>query len=248
MKSETISMKSKLLFPLILLSTLSMSSCSTNLTGTYVFQMGKDKGVHLKAQMVLGKNDVKDSENTLLGKNFNFTMDIQTKSQEGEGDNSYQELLTIMYTIFGDGQSVDGYYNIDTKKDSNGDKIIHFGFDVDQDLIDAIATTFNTDLSAVVITSKMTELVLFSTINSKSVNLIAPVSAKDLLLQLYWYGYDFYYEEEIPYAGKVEEHEKGTHPTKEDIEAINNSEIYKTRHPDEIFRDYHVINVGLLKY
>ena len=71
-------MKSKFLAVSVVASML-FTGCSKNgIYGTYSFQMGKDNGFHLKAQMVLSNEDYVRESGEVDGKKFSFTIDIGT--------------------------------------------------------------------------------------------------------------------------------------------------------------------------
>ena len=240
-------MKNKLFIPLIFLSTLTMTSCGGDYSGSYTFQMGKDKGTHVIASMELSKKDF-SYDNKLLGKEFKFTADIQ----DSDGSTTYNDMIKIAYDLLGDGTSVNGYYYVDTKKDINNEQIIHLGFIIDENDLKELSEITQFDASDLNITAEMAEYIFYSTMSNTSLNIHIPVSMDDLLLQFYWYGYDFYIEELTLKIDMVEAHEKGTHPTEKDIEEINNSAQYQAKHPENSlnsrkFRDYHCISLSLLK-
>ena len=102
----------------------------------------------------------------------------------------------------------------------------------------------------------ITDGIFAASISSTTVNFYLPVSFDDLRFQLYWYGWDLSAEnigkaiasdEEIedPIASVDGQHPLNVHPTKEQIDAIN--EHYPDSHDGELFRDYHVLKLGLIK-
>ena len=109
-----------------------------------------------------------------------------------------------------------------------------------------------------VIDDKIVELIIYATISKKEVNIAIPVSIVDLLLQLYWYGYDIDFEnfefKDSPHGL----HSKGSHPTADDIKKINDDGFLE-KHiiPYSIttltgissfsFRDYNVVHIGLAR-
>ena len=83
-----------------------------------------------------------------------------------------------------------------------------------------------------VIPSDFIDDVLIATYKGETIDVTVPVSLNDLMFQLYWYGFDIFDPtEEYP----LEKHEKGTHPTEEDIKKINetfNSDERLLKHYD----------------
>ncbi len=209
------------LFPLL-------ASCSGEpYIGDYVFQMGKSKGVHFGVSLKLTNEDVVLEEEN-KGKKFELNVDMEM----GETDNDFAELLSELNPLT-------GFYNVNPDEKIYDETRLHLGITV---------------LGDFEIPEEVTDLVFVANITPSLVNFYLPVSIKDLALQLYWYGYDFKGKLEQFISGgdigdidedsEVEEHPVGSHPTKEDIDKIN--ETYITTH-GEPFRDYHVLQLGLTK-
>ena len=271
-------MRIKRVLPLLATTLLTLSACGKDpYLGDYTFQMGRDKGVHVRATLELLSDEVReqDDDAELLGKKFKFKADINMgkkdsetepqsllnestsesesqTSESGSGEegedlpNSPEDFLKLVYEILGDGDSINGYYYIgDPIK--GGSKELHLGFIVTDSIKEEAADAANIDLSGIGINPDTTEKLLYSTINEKQINISVPVSFEDLMYQLYWYGTDIYIDSESLHIDDVTEHKAGTHPTDEEIAAINADPKYKEHHGDSPFRDFHVLTLGLLK-
>ena len=193
------------------------------------------------------------SKEELLGKKFKFYVDLQTEEEQDdssesssdEGKSSYEELIDLIYDLFGDGSSVDGYYRTGDKL-QNSDIVMHFGFELNEDVKEAIAKTLEVETFDFDIKPEVTEKFMYSVLSGDTLNLTIPVSSVDFVLQLYWYGYDIYFDSTLHFEELEETHDVGSHPTSEDVTRINNSETYKKHHTSS-FRDYHALTIGLIK-
>ena len=217
------------LFPLLL-------GCSNNgYAGEYVFQMGKSKDTHMGVNLTLSK-DYYDVEDISKGQKFILDIDMmssndesQTSEEEGEEEDfSFADLLAEMNPL-------EGYYVVDKQEKIYDEKRLHIGINL---------------LGEFEIPETITDLIFVANINSKEVNFFLPVSLEDLMLQIYWYGYELDIvkiisgESDDPLATPDGNHPVGSHPTKDDIERIN--KYYKDDH-GKPFRDYHVLKLGLTK-
>ena len=198
--------------------------------GSYTFQMGKNSDTHMMINMVLKDIGVKNDAGELLGKGFTIT------GEATFSDASSEESQSPIFDLLKDGLTLNGYYNIgDPLKD--GSNILSIGFALD-DIESETGIAFP-------ISSETVEKFVYSEISKKSINIHAPVSIDDLMLQLYWYGLDFYYDGDEQKTRDVESHPAGTHPTEADIAAIN--ETYPADHKDAKYRDFHTLTLPLLK-
>lgn len=83
-----------------------------------------------------------------------------------------------------------------------------------------------------VIPSEFVDELMISTFSNDTINITIPVSLTDLMLQLYWYGFDLL---DIEGTKELVKHEHGSHPTAEDVKEINktfNSETSLISHFD----------------
>ena len=202
-----------------------LAACSgQSYVGDYVFQMGKNKGVHFGVSLKL-TDEVFEVAAPEKGNIFILNVDMEM----GDQDNDFAELLSELNPLTGS-------YKVDGEEKVYGETRLHLGISV---------------LGEYEIPEEVTDLIFVANINSNLVNFYLPVSLKDLSLQLYWYGYDFAHLISEIITGEVDEdpveiekHPVGTHPTQEDIDKIN--ETYKTTHGED-FRDYHVLELGLTR-
>ena len=261
-------------FALFALAALSLGSCgNTSLAGTYAFQMGRDKGVHGRAEMRLTDKPVYSTQDPtqLLGNEFRFVIDVQTSeskassskaiseitsesvasssaasSSGSSADFSFDKIIEIAYKFLGDGESMVGYYRVGEAIDSGN--LLPMGFMVPDEVVAMIADIVEVPAEGLQISPDMTEELVYSTITGKTVNLSVPVSIPDLLLQLYWYGTDIHFEEgSLRIDTLPNPHKPGTHPTADEVKAINQDPLYKTRHPGQTFRDYFTVTLSLVK-
>jgi len=249
--------------------------------------MGRDKGVHARAELHLGSDKVynQKKESEYLGESFRLRMDVQTsdkpKSSSSESSSEpvlssttsadslvssatssgaesvswssvpgsdVEAILQIAYSLFGDGTAILGYYHVGEARPEGGN-ILHFGLLVSDDVAEIIAALLELESDEFSITPQMTELVVYSTIEGKAVNLSIPVSMNDLTLQLYWYGYDFHTEDSYFHFDYMPDkvHPVGTHPTPDDVALISADANYKAHHPNLTFRDYFTVTLSLAK-
>lgn len=205
-------------------------SCAGNSHyGEYSFQMGKSKDTHIAVSLQLTKEKY-DVNNPEKGEKFSLSFDMLTS----EVEDGFASLLKEFTPLT-------GFYSIDKSVKINEDSLLKIGISV---------------LGEYEIPQDITDGIFAASISSTTVNFYLPVSFDDLRFQLYWYGWDLSAEnigkaiasdEEIedPIASVDGQHPLNVHPTKEEINAIN--EHYPDSHDGELFRDYHVLKLGLIK-
>ena len=211
-----------------------MISCSKDpYAGTYVFQMGKNKDTHLAVSLELTKEQYELS-NPDKGKKFELEFDMLTS----EVDDTFSSLIQQLTPLH-------GYYRVDKNQKVYDETRLCIGLNI---------------LEEYELPEEAAEMFFVASITSNFVNFYLPVSIKDLKYQLYWYGYDFSLDNFLedmfseseegsegpePSESPDGQHDLGTHPTKEQIDKIN--EHYKDTHNGEEFRDFHVLKLGLTK-
>ena len=253
-------MKHKKILPLALMSIFTITSCGgKSYQGEYMFQMGRDNGVHMNATIALTDENIL-IESEAPAKKFKFTADIVASEEEEEGTDYFKDLIGILYNLLGDGKSVNGYYRVGDVFDKERKHLV-LGF-----MAGHIGELFPGLIPE--IKPEVTESVMFATIDTKAVYITVPVSATDLMLQLFWYGYDVWADDDGIYFDKLPQerwHEHGTHPNTEDIAYLNADPTYVAHHKTvtteqykdvefagEFFsphdyRDFHTLTVSLLK-
>lgn len=193
--------------------------------GEYVFQMGKSKDTHIGVSLKLSDEQF-DLEDKEKGDKFELNIDLTTSSSV---ESDFVNLLKALNPIT-------GFYTVmDTEKVYDGTRL-NLGISL---------------LGEVDVPVSLTQLLFVANIDPNMVNFYLPVSMTDLIYQLYWYGYDIdmakYIEDQSvnPLDTPEGKHPVGTHPTQADIDQINTH--YATDHNDKVFRDYHVLKLGLTK-
>ena len=255
----------KRLFVLSLTPMLLASCVGHGVAGTYSFQLGKEEGSHMAAFLRLSNEDFvyKDEqtqEETIKGKKYELelsmdfgvedlfgpTTELEGIPQEDEGTPSEGEETPSEGgetpsededTPEEESFKLNGYYNLG-ESFRDGSTELKLGI------------TLTGELELLTIEDEIVESIVYSTINGDSVSIAIPVSVVDLALQLYWYGYDFDFETfEFVDAPK---HQKGTHPTVDEIKAINDAGFGKHHKVPFVdtpltFRDYNTVHIGLTK-
>ena len=232
-----------------------ITSCGKNpVVGTYAFQMGKEKGTHFGLYLDLSNDDFTGNEKIVGYKKMNFSFNVSFP----EGDS--EEMVQVISTFLGflkeensDDYTVDGYYQITDEKNKSGEKRMKVGFSFDY-LLDTVLELYKSikgsDLSEEqqeIIDSfndvSLIESVIYTTYATNEVNMYIPVSMEDLYYQLYWYGYDIKINAETYDVNvvKVTQHDAGTIPTKEEVDAIN--ETFIADHEGMKFLTYRAFNV-----
>ena len=255
---------------LLLLAPLALASCGANRNlGEYSFQMGKPSGAHITTSITLRSNEVVRSDKP-FGKSMTFYLQANLGNKSEESDQSAESLLSeesiqsevsvdpssepalssvdssasvasssskepknledTIYELLAEGLTLDGYYTIVNVPDKEFDQL-RIGFFLD-DLSEITGETIELEPEVI-------EMIVYSEITPKNITLKIPVSIPDVMYQLYWYGFDLYNFTE------VEAHDRNTHPTKEDIDKIN--ETYPSTHGGSVYRDYYTLSLGLSK-
>lgn len=206
-------------------------SCSGNsYYGEYSFQMGKTKDTHIAVSLELTKERYINTEGVDSGEKFSLSFDMKTSDVEDGFASILKEITPIT-----------GYYSIDNKVKIDGASRLNIGINI---------------LGEYDIPKDITDAIFIANISSSAVTFYLPVSMEDLRYQLYWYGWDLSGENiaaaiqddtdiEDPIASPDGPHSLDVHPTKEEIDAIN--EHYKDSHDGELFRDFHVLKLGLTR-
>lgn len=279
-----------LILTIATLFVLLLSGCNKNgFVGVYSFRMGKLDSKHFSVIVELTDENYVVNEQT-LGKKFYLTFDVfsmidlgeessstQTGESEVEGEVEGDQTLeedSFNFDFLKDGLTISGYYNEGEKGEQGTRLLLSLSFfklveELDEKYGDIIMEYLGESLKDFVgdfsIPSEIIELVIFAHVTDNQLTMVVPISMDDLLNQLYWYGYDI--NRESFEMVEVEPHEVGTHPTKEDIDKIN--ETYPQDHKTEIldefgeplldedgniiyidgdlYRDFYTINLALLK-
>jgi len=265
----------------MLLSLMACNGSKDSYAGKYSFQLGSDTGTHAGIHLTLTDEDMPNMENP--AKKFSLEFDVSGAAGAGifgslGSIGQILEAINAATDVSIDGIEkaydaaeqaaesavaeategpivIDGYYRILKEEKqtrlSMGVTLEKFEIDISEDLV---------------------EMVMFATIDSEQVNVTIPVSVKDFLFQLYWYGYRVAgldslldpvdlskeYDDWDP-----ERHQIGLHPTEKEITTIKNHQ--NRRHDEhqagtgptpayeigeELYRDYHdyhTLTMGLTK-
>ena len=162
-------------------------------------------------------------------------------------DSGIQYVLNLIYDLLGDGEAVVGYYRVGDPLSGGGNQL-HLGIDVDESFREMLAGLLEIDKQTLELTPEMTEKIIYSTIAGKAINISIPVSLDDLMFQLYWYGYDFHTEDgSFHFDTLPATHTPGSHPTAEEVSAINEDPTFKAHHPNLKYRDYYTVTLGLIR-
>lgn len=256
-------------FPKILIAApllFSLIGCGSNqgYAGKYSFQLGTNEGTHAAISITLEDNPYENADEDIKQynpKTFKLHIDINgvviggdssntSENSSSEAISSEEELL--IENPFTDFSWMTGYYYTDGKQEKTGE-LLHLGIDI---------------LDQYTISPRLTEKIIYATVNSSEINVVIPVSFNDLFYQLYWYGYRIaslidviepvnVLEENPDFAPFFVGNDIGTHPTPEAIQAIKDyqNKRYETKpegydDSEEIFNnyhDFHTLNMGLKK-
>ena len=249
---------------IFLVSLLSLlTSCGNkSIAGTYGFQMGKEKGTHFGFSLTLT-----EEASTIEGvpsdaKKCEFSFSLGAK--EGEDADSLIAIVSMIASALeSEGKSLTfpAYYDKGEKVSRDGEQELKLGFDLTK-----IKNIYNAAIADVEdapafpeITPDKVEKIVYTTYLDNKVTLYIPVGGEDLFYQLYWYGIDINTDTEgkivfndSPYGV----HDEGTHPTAEDVKAINETHNYAAVHETFFknlelsggaYRDYYTLAMGLLK-
>ena len=245
---------------LLFIASLSLlSSCKQkSIAGTYGFQMGKENGTHFGFYITLTDEYTtleSQPEVTDKYKKCEFSFSMETGDSE-----SGSSIITLIGTMLKqEGQDVikvPAYYYQSGKKINDIEEELKVGIDFAflKDIYDDVDTT---DLSFPTLQPDTIEKLIYTTYGDNKVTMYIPVGEIDAIYQLYWYGVDVTYT-----SGdgiKIGEspdgvHDVGTHPTQEEVAAIN--EHFGTNHADlssiiglslSTYRDYHTLAMGMVK-
>ena len=267
----------------------SIASCSGNesIAGTYSFQLGSTEGTHggitlnLTDEVVQGM-EIEDatpkrfemifnigfaSDNTMVAMLTHMDVVLEyLRTHEIVPENIDQILAEIEKAIE---ESTDkdtpltlgGYYYLQDVENAKGkdETRVMMGLDI------KIST------EGFVIPPEVLNNVLYATYSNDTVSVIIPVSARDLLYQIYWYGYRISFSPVAPYLNVTDLHEEspdntlfdhhmvGSHPTEDEVERIvihQNLRSEADPKPadyfmfEEIYRyyyNYHTLTMGLAK-
>ena len=256
---------------------ISLAACNggeTSYAGTYSFQLGSDSGTHAGIHLTLTDEVVPDME--IEAKKFSIQFDVSGGA--GAGILGSLGHIDDILKAINSGEKIDiddleeTYTDvkdtaIDIIKDETEDKPItidgyYYTKEVEKET--RLMMGISLDAYDIDISDEIVEKVMFATITTEQVNVVIPVSIKDFLYQLYWYGYrvagiDSLLEpvslpNENPF---MHYNEVGTHPTAEDVEEIQ--KYQKKRQEDKpdgyelgefIYNDYfnyHTLSMGLAK-
>ena len=194
-----------------------------NYIGEYAFQMGKTKDTHLGVSLELSK-EYYDKSITTKGQKFTLSLDVSSAGEDSD-----------FIKILDEFNPLTGYYRVNKQEKVYEQTRLNLGISI---------------LGEYDIPEEITELIFVASITSSVVNFYLPVSINDLLFQLYWYGYDFSFENILDDDDTndngiiVTAHPVGSHPSQEEIDEINKTYLDNHSSP---FRDYHVLKLGLSK-
>ena len=256
-----------LMFPLLL------CSCSANnYTGIYSFQLGKVDGTHMYAKLNLtdvdfidekAKEDDPVKKYYILEISMNMGLDssiidIIANVLPKPSDPTDQSGTDIIADEDDTVIAVGGYYYIaDPVKDGGHEMRLNIELDFNSmiqvdESDEEEEKEENSDDYIIDIPDHLIESVVYATVYESEVKLAIPVSLEDLFYQLYWYGYDFNSETYEIVLEPVDGHPFGSHPTADEIQAINDAGFPDTHvNPftgeKMVFRDYNTVHLGLTK-
>ena len=254
-------MKMKAITALLFTTSMLLTACNNkSIAGRYGFQMGKEKGTHFGLFLDLTDNYVtieSQPEVTNKYKECKYTLAVS----QGENDSeSVTNLITLLGAFLhqdGDIITIPGYYYKGEKIGKTKEIELKMGIDFNfmKELIDD-ADSDNDDLNFPVLEPEMVEKIVYTTYGNNTVTMYIPVAEQDAIFQLYWYGIDVTYDSEgIHLNTDIEAHPAGTHPTAEQVAAIN--ETYGAAHQElgnlididlSTYRDYYTLAMGLIKH
>lgn len=197
-----------------------------------------------------------------------------SESSQTSGETSEQASEEIPFSenaqsILEKGISLPGYYNI---AEDRGDGRKHLELGISLDFITSI---LGEEAPTIHVPPELIEDFIYGEIDNQRIYLQIPVSFTDLQMQLYWYGEDIpwlhlldgnnvdellvslFGDPESTEASGSEEstsidtgpepvvHDRGSKPTEEDVEAIN--EYYSKYHDGLKFRNFYTISLSLAR-
>ena len=249
-----------------------LASCATNtIAGTYGFQLGKDTGTHFGFFIDVTDDASKEKEGY---KNFTASLNMSMPSDDGQSDDFRKELDKFLSYFQLEGSnivSLPGYYKVTDVEAANQESVVSVGFATEK-VEEGVTKYLQENISETITKEKVDDLIeslptnlinsiIFATYKTNVLNIYCPVSFEDVSFELYWYGYDIEVSmmdpekitEDTPVEDiinvtvtEVTKHPLGSHPTKEQIDTINNVLGYEASH-DEKFRDFNLLKIGLNK-
>jgi len=268
---------------------LSLTACNggeKSYAGTYSFQLGSTGGTHAGIHLNLTDEDFPDLEEP--AKKFSLEFDVHGDSSDSNNSGAgifgtLRNLGEILKAINASTDiSIDGIEKAydtaeaaaeDAAKAITDQPIVINGYyrTAPMGKETQLVMGISFDEYEIKIDPELVEMVMFATISSEQVNVVIPVSIKDFLFQLYWYGYRVAGIESLlnpvdlldEYDSWHEHHAIGTHPTADDIKTIKKHQ--DIRHDEyvagrdvtpkyevgeEMYRDYfdyHTLTMGLMK-
>lgn len=182
--------------PLALVALLLAGCGKSGYVGSYLFQMGKNSGAHVTANIDLYNDDyIYGGVN--YGKKMLLKGQVQTGPQTSESSSSEESSLPDaidgesllsggMETILRKGLAINGYYTVGEDR-PEGRKHLQLGFSLDF-LAEMLEIEVEEDLQ---LPPEVLQNFIYGEIDSRKIYLQIPVSFADLQMQLYWYGIDF---------------------------------------------------------
>lgn len=265
----------------MLLSLMACNGSKDTYAGKYSFQLGSDSGTHAGIHLNLTDEDMPNLENP--AKKFSLEFDVSGAAGAGifgSLNNIGQILEAINASTEISIDAIEKAYDAAEKAAESAvgevtdEPIVINGYyrTFKEDKQVRLSMGINLDKFEIEIDPELVELVMFATIENDQVNVTIPVSVKDFLFQLYWYGYRVAgldsllapvdlskeYDDWDP-----ERHQIGLHPTEKEITTIKNHQ--NRRHDEhqagtgptpayeigeELYRDYHdyhTLTMGLTK-
>ncbi|MCR4911674.1 MAG: hypothetical protein K5925_04045 [Bacilli bacterium] len=248
-----------------------LTSCNTSdISGMYSFQLGKDTSTHIGVFLEMKNTEyVFEKEPDKKGYK-DFTLSVSMKINDDEESDFRKEIEEILKALADEkgNTSLPGYYKYTDEQNKQGENRVIIGFDYGTIANKAI-TYYNTtvpaeeqidpadidDMVKSIENNGAINALLYATYKDSVMNIYVPVSLEDAYYQVYWYGYDIQvkldFELPIPIDFKiveVEKHPFGSHPTEDEVKAIN--ETFAEKHEGmliEAFRDYNALKLGLNK-
>ena len=226
-------MKTKKIITTLCLFPLLVSCGKNSISGTYAFQMGKEKGTHFGLYLDLFDDAYTEHEEVVNCKKMNFSFNASFPT--GSGEETQEEIGSVLDTLKDENGNyvLDGYYKLEDVRNKLGEQKLTLGFSflyIVNTIEDLYKDAMGEDLPE---NAKQTlellnnldfiESIVYATYVKGEVNLYIPVSMDDVYYQLYWYGYDVRIREE-DYSVElvnVTKHDFGSVPTEDDVASIN---------------------------
>lgn len=262
-------MKLRKLLSLFMILPFLMSCNTSDISGTYGFQLGKDTGTHFGVFLDL-TNNVFEPENVEEKGFKQFDLSLNVKIASGDEASTIESILAALTDETTGEASIPGYYKLTDQKNKKGESRLKVGFDF-LTIVTRISSYFEkmydkpldieavTDELSILNNSSLIQSLLYVTHKDDYVYFYIPVSEADAFYQVYWYGYDIRVSPDddpdsiIPFNIEIVEvtkHDFGSHPTQAEIDEINLT--FADLHPyfsDDMakFRDYNSVRTGLNK-